>query len=312
MDDSIFFASVGAALVNQLRMPPKLASVVLSALGAAGASRATVVSMYAELYPTLPPFSSSDLEMGSKLVERTLRLGIVAVPVTSAAYPRSLALIDDAPPVIYYRGMLSTLAQVPGLAVVGTRKATRNGLVIAERIGRHFAEKGWVIVSGLALGIDAAAHSGALLGSGKTIAVMAHGLGIVYPKANSVLADDILANGGLLLSEYPAGIPPKPEQFVLRNRLQIGLSVGSVIVEGEEKSGTRTQAEYCLKNRRHLFAVLQNESTSGLNLVSSLPVQLVAKRGAIPIHSKDDYDKVELMLNSKRAQILGDSTVPTA
>jgi DNA processing protein len=307
MDDSIFFASVGAALIDRLRMPPKLASVVLATLGNAGASRTTVVSMYATLYPTLQPLDQADLDVGIKLIERTLRLGIVALPVTSAAYPKSLALIDDAPPVIYYRGNLSTLAQVPGLAVVGTRKATRNGLVIAERISRHFAENGWVIVSGLAMGIDAAAHRGSLLGGGKTIAVLAHGLSTVYPKTNAALADEILASGGLLLSEYPAGVPAKPEQFVLRNRIQIGLSVGSVIVEGEEKSGTRTQAEYCLKNRRHLFAVLQNDGASALNLVSSLPAQLVAKRGATAIYSKDDYDKVELMLNARRAQILGDS-----
>ena len=310
MDDSIFFASVGAALIDRLRMPPKLASVVLKALGGAGASRATVISMYADLYPTLPPFGLDDLDVGLKLIERTLRLGIVIVPVTSPAYPTSLALIDDAPPVIYYRGVISTLAQVPGLAVVGTRKATHAGLVIAERIGKYFAERGWVIVSGLALGIDAAAHRGALLGSGKTIAVMAHGLGTIYPKANSALADEILDKGGLLLSEYPAGVPAKPEQFVLRNRIQIGLSVGSVIVEGEEKSGTRTQAEYCLKNRRHLFAVLQRESASNLNLISSLPVQLVAKRGATPIYSKDDYEKVEVMLDAKKKQIMRDAIAP--
>jgi len=306
MDDSIFFASVGAALIDRLRLPPKLASVVLTTLGKAGATRVTVVGMYAELYPTLPAFGLPDLDVGVKLIDRTLRLGIVAVPVTSAAYPRSLALIDDAPPVIYYRGTLSTLAQVPGLAVVGTRKATRNGLVIAERIGRHFAERGWVIVSGLAMGIDAAAHRGALLGAGKTIAVLAHGLNSVYPKTNAALADDILSSGGLLLSEYPAGVAAKPEQFVLRNRIQIGLSVGSVIVEGEEKSGTRTQAEYCLKNRRNLFAVLQGDGAD-LNLASSLPVQLVSKRGAMPIYSRDDYDRVELMLNSKKTQILGES-----
>lgn len=307
MEDSIFFASVGAALVGRLYVPPKLASEVLKTLANAGASKSTVVDMYASLYPTLPPFSAADLDVGVKLIERTLRAGVVALPVTSPAYPRSLALIDDAPPVIYYRGMLSTLAQVPGLAVVGTRKATPNGLVIAQRIGRYFGEAGWVIVSGLALGIDAAAHRGALQGNGKTIAVMAHGLGTVYPKTNASLADEILATGGLLLSEYPVGIPAKPEQFVLRNRIQIGLSVGSVIVEGEEKSGTRTQAEYCLKNKRHLFAVLQNDATSALNLLSSLPVQLVSKRGAMPIYSKDDYGKVELMLNSKRTQLLGDS-----
>ncbi|AWL03824.1 DNA-processing protein DprA [Massilia oculi] len=309
MEESLFYASLGAALVGKLYIPPKLASEVLKTLAHAGATRGTVVELYADLYPTLPPLGSADLEVGIKLIERTLRAGVVALPVTSPAYPKSLALIDDAPPVIYYRGTLSTLSQVPGLAVVGTRKATPNGLVIAERIGKYFAEAGWVIVSGLALGIDAAAHRGALQGQGRTIAVMAHGLGTIYPKANAPLADEILASGGLLLSEYPVGIPAKPEQFVLRNRIQIGLSVGSVIVEGEEKSGTRTQAEYCLKNRRHLFAVLQNDATSALNLVSSLPMQLVSKRGAMPIYSRDDYARVENMLNAKKAQILGDNAI---
>lgn len=303
MEESLFFSSIGATLVARLNMPPKLASEVLKNLLNAGASRSSILSIYAGLYPTLSPLGLADLDFGIKLIERTLRAGVVAVPVTSPAYPRSLALIDDAPPVIYYRGMLSTLALVPGLAVVGTRKATPNGLVIAERIGKHFAEAGWVIVSGLALGIDAAAHRGALRGMGKTIAVMAHGLGTIYPKTNAALADEIIANGGLLLSEYPVGVPAKPEQFVLRNRIQIGLSVGSVIVEGEEKSGTRTQAEYCLKNRRHLFAVLQNDATASLNLMSSLPAQLVGRRGAVPIYSKSDYARVEEMLDAKREDI---------
>jgi DNA processing protein len=303
MNTALFHCVIGIALTLKLRLPPKLASVVLLALARASTSKENVADVYRELYPTLPPLTNSDIDNAEKVIERTLRAGIVGIPVSSAEYPACLSQINDSPPVIFYRGSLSTLTHCPGVAVVGTRKATKYGLLIAERISRHFGEKEWVIVSGLALGIDAAAHRGALDGSGRTIAVLAHGLDTVYPKANQRLADEILANQGLLLSEYPAGIPAKPEQFVHRNRIQIGLSAGSVIVEGEEKSGTRAQAEYCLKNQRHLFAVMPSEATASLSLVSALPLQLVSRRGAVPIYTRDDYDKVEMLLNAKKREI---------
>jgi DNA processing protein len=300
---SVFHSAVGVALIMSARLSPKLASHALRQLANLNVDELSFFKYWGEVFPDLPNITTVDLDDAKRVVEQTLKAGIAVIPVTSEDYPKSLGLLDDCPPVIYCKGSLSALEHAPGLAVVGTRKATDSGVIVAERISRYFAEKEWVIVSGLALGIDSAAHRGALSVSGRTIAVLAHGLGTVYPKQNARLAERIMTQGGLLLSEYPLGISAKPEQFVLRNRLQIGLSAGSVIVEGEEKSGTRTQAEYCLKNKRHLFAVIPTDETAKLNLASSLPLQLVAKRGATPICSRADYDRVELMIRTKKRQL---------
>lgn len=301
--DDPFFAILGVALSTQLRLGPRAAVSTLLSVQAHEVSEREVVSRFSTLFPELPSLTSADLDEARKLLENSAKVGIHAIPITSVRYPIGLSLIDEAPVMIYCKGNLSTLDSVPGLAVVGTRKATPNGIVIAERIAKHFADKDWVIVSGLALGIDTSAHRGALLAGGKTIAVLAHGLGSIYPKQNIGLADDILGADGLLVSEYPLGCTARPEQFVLRNRIQIGLSAGSVIIEAEEKSGTKTQAEYCLRNKRHLFAVVPNGATESLHLTSTLPMQLVAKRGAVPIHSRVDYDRVEYLIVAKRRQL---------
>jgi DNA processing protein len=301
--DSPFLTLLAVALSVQLRLGTKAASTVLFTVLKSGVSAPDLISNFAELFPGLPVLRQGHLDEAMRLIESSTKVGIESIPITSSKYPSGLGLIDDAPSVIYCKGSMSTLERVPGLAIVGTRKATPNGVVIAERISKHFSDRNWVIVSGLALGIDTSAHKGALIGGGRTIAVLAHGLGSVYPKQNHGLADEILGADGLLLSEYPLGFPAKPEQFVLRNRIQIGLSAGSVIVEGEEKSGTKTQAEYCLRNKRHLFAVVPNDATELLNLTSALPMQLVSKRGAIPIYTRGDYDRVEYLITAKRREL---------
>ncbi|MCA8430082.1 DNA-processing protein DprA [Burkholderia seminalis] len=242
------------------------------------------------------------LAFSKKSISETVEAGIDVIPVTSDHYPVHLKLIEDAPPVIYSKGNRELLSAKPGVSVVGTRKASPNGLRIAERIAGYFAERQWTIVSGLALGIDAAAHRGALGVSGATVAVLAHGLHHATPKANAHLANDILANGGAWVSEHPINVPALPEQFVQRNRIQIGLSAGSIIVEGEERSGTMTQAEFCLRNRRQLFAVLP-EKADELKLVSKGPLILINRRGATPLRSRDDYESAAHLMEVKRAML---------
>lgn len=229
-----------------------------------------------------------DWEAAAKVAEATLRNGISAVVIGDVGYPTYLAGIQDPPPVLYVKGNIDLLVRPAGVAIVGTRKASPNGIIIAERISKYFAESDWTIVSGLAMGIDAAAHRGALNAAGATIAVLAHGLRSASPKVNAHLGSEILEKGGAWVSEYPIDVTAKPEQFVLRNRIQIGLSAGSIIVEGEERSGTMTQAEFCLRNKRKLFAVLP-EKIDALKLVSTGPLILVNKRGATPLRSKEDY-----------------------
>lgn len=245
------------------------------------------------------PLTGADVEDQLTAIESTLNLGISVLIAGSRHYPQYLLKIADAPPVLYVKGNVPLLDQGPGVAIVGTRKASANGIIIAERISSYFAERNWTIVSGLALGIDAAAHRGALVVQGKTIAVLAHGLKSASPRTNAHLASEILENGGAWVSEYPADVAARPEQFILRNRIQIGLSAGSIIVEGEERSGTMTQAEFCLQNKRKLFAVLP-EGADKLKLVSAGPSILVNKRGATVLRSKDDYGRAMLSLQEIR------------
>ena len=285
-------------------MSPRLSTDVLVTIKEMGIEASDTVNWYREKFASGPELTQEIWANAQRQIEKSLSLGIDCLLITDESYPKSLLSIENPPPVLYWRGEREALQdRLPGLAVVGTRKATKNGLRIAERIAAFFAERGWPIVSGLALGIDAAAHRGALLANGKTIAVLAHGLEVALPRTNKDLAAEILECGGAWVSEYPVGVAARPEQFVARNRIQIGLSAGSVIVEGEENSGSMTQAEFCLRNSRILFAVVEQEK-SNLGLLADGPQILVEKRGAYPVYSKDDYTDMEQVLNRKKAQLM--------
>lgn len=237
------------------------------------------------------------------IIETGLRSGIRPIVYSSDDYPQSLRTIADAPVILYVRGSLEALALAPGIAVVGTRKATMHGITIAERVSSYIGDSGITVISGLALGIDAAAHEGALRSSTPTIAVLAHGLEKASPRANAHLADRILDHGGAWVSEHPIGVAARPEFFVQRNRIQVGLASASIIVEGEEKSGSMTQAEFCLRNRRVLAAVLPDPG--GITTTQHLlPQMLVSSRGAFPIRSKEDYPTLVAMANAKKAELM--------
>lgn len=172
-------------------------------------------------------------------------------------YPHALRHIHDPPPRLYLRG---ALAEVPGaldapaIAVVGSRDATAYGLAIARDLGRTLAEAGIVVVSGLALGIDGAAHRGALEAGGRTVAVVGGGTDVVYPRQHATLRREILAHG-VLVSEHPQGTAPRPGQFPRRNRIVSGLSLGVVVVEATLRSGSLTTATHALEQGREVFAV---------------------------------------------------------
>ncbi|KXI26797.1 DNA-processing protein DprA [Paraglaciecola hydrolytica] len=223
--------------------------------------------------------------------EENLKYSIKSYSILSKGYPNHLKAIDNPPAVLHVRGSVEILQAIKGVAIVGSRKTSKAGEIIAQRIAGQAVSKGWIVVSGLALGIDAAAHIGALsVGvSGATVAVLAHGLEKAKPSANKGIGEAILGNGGAWVSEHPVGTPALPAQFVSRNRIQLGLSVGSIIVEAEEKSGSMTQARFCIQQKRPLFAVVPETISNSLNLVSSGTQLLVKKMGASPIKSKEDY-----------------------
>ncbi|WP_293644101.1 DNA-processing protein DprA [Thiolapillus sp.] len=175
------------------------------------------------------------------------------IPLTSPRYPEALADLADAPLGLFVLGRLSSL-NTPQIAMVGSRNPSRGGEQTAREFARHFARSGIAVTSGLALGIDAASHRGALSGGGPTLAVMATGLDRVYPASNRELAHEI-ADNGALISEFPPGTSPRRGHFPRRNRIISGLSLGVLVVEAALKSGSLITARLAGEHNREVFAI---------------------------------------------------------
>jgi DNA processing protein len=171
---------------------------------------------------------------------------------SEASYPRLLGEIADPPKRLYISGR--ALDQAPYIAVVGTRKATAYGLDVARRLASELTEAGLVVVSGLARGIDAAAHEGALAAKGTTVAVLGCGLDVCYPRRNMALYRRIAAEG-TLVSEYELGTGPRSHHFPHRNRIIAGMSLGVVVVEGRRDGGAMITARLAMESGREVFAI---------------------------------------------------------
>lgn len=182
---------------------------------------------------------------------------ITTISLDDPRYPAPLKQIKNAPSLLYVRGNPDALAAEPKLAVVGTRRVTRYGEAAASAIVPALAERGIVIVSGLALGVDALAHQAALDAGGLTIAVLGTSVGWndIGPKANLRLARDIENSGGAIISEYPPGTVAQPFFFIERNRIIAGLSRGTLVIEAPERSGALHTADFALDANRDVFAV---------------------------------------------------------
>lgn len=175
------------------------------------------------------------------------------VTLGDAAYPQALLYVGDPPPLLYAKGRVELL-NAPAFAIVGSRNATQQGIAHAESFGRALSDAGFTIVSGLALGIDAAAHRGGLAGSASTVAVVGTGLDIVYPARNRDLAHDI-ALRGCLVSEFPLGMAPVASNFPRRNRLISGLARGCLVVEAALSSGSLITARLANEQGKDVFAM---------------------------------------------------------
>lgn len=203
--------------------------------------------------------ASAALQRGPQdtLLERTLRWAQAdrhhLVTLADPRYPGLLREIHDPPCVLHVAGELSLL-QRPAVAVVGSRNATAAGKRDAEALARDLSAAGLAIVSGMALGIDAAAHRGGLAGPGSSIAVVGTGIDVVYPEAHAALAAE-LSRAGCIVSEFPLGMPPLAGNFRRRNRLISGLSRGVVVVEANLRSGSLITARSALEQGREVFAV---------------------------------------------------------
>jgi DNA processing protein len=227
--------------------------------------------------------------------------------VKSPMFPARLRDIPLPPSTLYILGELSPLLQQPAVALVGSRKVSPYGRQVTLRLARDLAAAGCVIVSGLALGVDALAHQAALDAGGKTIAVLPCGLESVYPASHFHLAKEILAKGGALLSEYPEGTPPLKVNFVARNRLVSGLSDGVLITEAAERSGTLHTANFALEQGKTVMAVpgnITSELSRGTN-------RLLKSGAAVITDANDVLDVLGLDKRQVGLELFGSNEAET-
>ena len=214
-------------------------------------------------------------------IDRLESSGTHAFARVDPAYPSRLREIDDAPPVLYVRGTLSPDDDY-GVAVVGTRRATAYGRQATAELSRGLAAAGVTVVSGLARGVDTIAHRTALDTGGRTIAVLANGLDTIYPPENRRLAEEITEHGAIV-SDYPLGTKPRADFFPRRNRILSGLSLGTLVIEGDVKSGAMITAKFATEQNRDVFAV----PGSIFSPQSRGPLSLI-RDGAMPISSAQE------------------------
>jgi DNA processing protein len=193
-------------------------------------------------------------------------------------YPERLLEIYDPPAVLWIRGSVELLARA-GIAVVGTRQPSVYGAGMAEMLARDLANRRLTILSGMARGVDTAAHKGAIEAGGKTVAVWGTGIDVIYPKENKKLAESIVATGGTIVSEYPMGTFPAPQNFPVRNRILSGISIGVLVIEAAEYSGTRITARCAMEQNRDVYAVpgnVTNKNAWGPNTLIKQGAKLTA------------------------------------
>jgi DNA processing protein len=254
--------------------------------------------------------ASLEVEAETRL-KRLSAIGVDLIADGDERYPAELAALPDHPLWLFVRG---SLPPGGGVGVVGSRRATRYGLELARTIASRVALAGWPVISGLAKGIDTAAHHGALETGGQTTAVLGSGIDVWYPRGNRALGESILATGGGVISEFPPGTTPEPWRFPARNRIISGLSGVVIVVEAAVKSGALITARLALEHGTFVMAVpgdLSRETSAGANLlirdgahpvteldalVSELELVLGPAPGAMPTHLRGDEEPDPLLV----------------
>ncbi len=272
-------------LINQLRTPQAIFRSSRSTLEACGLSGSVAQTIA----------SGCTFEDAVDQQQKMLETGTVLATYSDPSFPPRLKEIYDPPLILFARGRLELLQSVM-LGVVGTRRPTAYGIAASERLGADLAQAGLTIVSGMARGIDTAAHKSALSVGGDTVAVFGCGVDLVYPAENRKLASEI-AGKGLLLSEFPMSFPAYPQNFPTRNRIISGMSVGVLVVEGAQYSGSSITARMALDQQREVFAVPGNITSK-----MSWGPNLLIKQGAKLVQEWNDVI-VELPAETRRALI---------
>ena len=241
---------------------PRAAAKLLERFGSAGAVYAATRSELEQLRlapEAVDSIISRELQARAETeIDEVRKLGGEILLLDDGVYPSSLREIYDPPLVLYVKGAWADCLDQPCLGVVGSRRCSTYGQNSASMLARDLAKRGVTVVSGFARGIDAAAHRGALEAGGRTIAVFGTGLDEIYPRDHTKLAADILAHGGALVTQFPLKTPPVSENFPYRNRIISGLSLGIVVVEAAENSGSLITARLAIEQNREVFAVPGN------------------------------------------------------
>ena len=214
-----------------------------------------------------------------KEMERLTKYGIKALTLEDKEYPKLLKEIYDPPAIFYYLGQKEAFSDF-SLAIVGSRRFSPYGKEVTEYFARALAQMELVIISGLALGIDALAHKATIEAGGKTIGVLGCGLDQIYPVSNRKLGQEILKTGGAIISEYPLGSPALKHHFPYRNRIISGLSLGVLVIEANEKSGSLITANHAIEQNREVFAVPGNifsQRSGGTNQLVKAGAKLVTR-----------------------------------
>ena len=294
-----------AKLLERFRTPQAIFRASRTELESAGVSGAVAQSIA----------SGISFEDAAAQQDKITESGAVVVTMSDPRYPQPLREIFDPPVVLFARGRVELLQSL-AVAVVGTRRPTPYGLAVAERISGDLAHAGLTIVSGMARGIDTASHRGALAAGGDTVAVLGCGVDVVYPAENRKLAAE-LAVKGLIVSEFPMGSVAFPQNFPIRNRIISGISLGVLVVEGAQYSGSAITAKLAMDQGREVFAIpgnITNKLAWGPNLLIKQGARLVQDWNDVV--SELPAESRRHLIDRGRKQILanGDATggVPAA
>jgi DNA processing protein len=248
------------------------------------------------------------LQAAEEELVRAASAGAELLTLDDDLYPAGLKNIYDPPVVLYVRGDAQLLAE-PGIAVVGTRHPTPYGIGMANRLACDLAARGLVILSGMARGVDTAAHRGALEAKGRTVAVWGTGVDVPYPRENRKLAEQIVESGGAIVSEFAIGTFAAPQNFPIRNRIISGLAIGVLVVEAGEYSGTRITARNALEQSRDVYAVPGNVT----NKNSWGPNTLIKQGAKLTATWEDVWEELPLQVRERLGEKAGSATeVPTA
>ena len=240
-----------AALIAWLRRPKVAWSAVTEQLeeyGSVRAAAAEEASAQGSLFEATQP---DDVERAARDLEHWERVGIRMISVLDTEYPSNLRMIHQRPPILFLHGATDE-RDATSVAVVGTRQASARGLEQASELAAGLAERDVPVISGLAAGIDTAAHTAALAAAGRTVAVIGTGIDRVYPAQNAQLQEEIAAKG-LVLSQFLPGSPPTKTSFPMRNAVMSGYALATVVVEAAYRSGARMQVRLALQHGRHVF-----------------------------------------------------------